>query len=255
MGLFCPEPVADRFCFIFGNKAAVFDYNLYRTALYLYPSRIPYLPINNNLADRYALLPSLSWCVLLGWIITALWYKRLTASRFSENFPQLIAMALLFLILASYSYMTYRQTFVWKNSVTLWEHTLRKYPNSNSANVNMAAILIDVGQYEAAKQLCYMAILEKPYDYIAISNMALAQMGLKDYKNAIHNFNVALYLNPDLINARIGLASCYLKTGEANQAYKFFRKITDSGDYRKAGFSGLLYSRQALAAWKIGKKG
>lgn len=212
------------------------------------------LPINNILQDRYALIPSLSWCVLLGWIITTLWYKRLSNSRFSENFPQLVAGALLLIVVISYSYMTFEQTNVWKNSFILWEHVLRKYPNSSSANVNMAAILIDAEQYEPAKQLCYMAIIEKPYDYLAISNMALAQMSLKEYKNAIHNYKIALDLKPDLINARIGLANCYLETGDIDKAYRLFKRITDNGDYSKASFGAFLYSRRALVAWKMGNK-
>lgn len=211
-------------------------------------------PINNILQDRYALIPSLSWCVLLGWIITTLWYKRLSNSRFSENFPQLVAGALLLIVVISYSYMTFEQTNVWKNSFILWEHVLRKYPNSSSANVNMAAILIDAEQYEPAKQLCYMAIIEKPYDYLAISNMALAQMSLKEYKNAIHNYKIALDLKPDLINARIGLANCYLETGDIDKAYRLFQTITDNGDYSKASFGAFLYSRRALVAWKMGNK-
>jgi tetratricopeptide (TPR) repeat protein len=99
-----------------------------------------------------------------------------------------------------------------------------------------------------------MAIIEKPYDYFAISNMALAQMSLKEYKDAIHNFKIAIDMKPDLINAKIGLASCYLDTGDIQKAYDLFKSITDGGNYSKAGFGALLYSRQALASWKMGKK-
>jgi len=211
-------------------------------------------PINNILQDRYALLPSLSWCVLAGWMITALWFKRLKGSRFSENFTQLIAAAIMIVIVASYSYMTFMQTFVWRNSAVLWEHVLKKYPNSSSANVNMSALLIDTGQYDTAIQLCFAAVIEKPYDYLAISNMALAQMGLHQYKDALHNFRVALDLKPDLANAKIGMATCYLKMSEYEKAYEILNPLVSRGEFIKAGFSDLLYTRSAYVSWKTGRK-
>jgi protein O-mannosyl-transferase len=213
-----------------------------------------FFPINNILADRYAMIPSLSWCVLLGWILSTLWNKRLANSRLSADFPRLVAVVIMFAIMISYSYMTYSQTFVWRNSAVLWEHTLRKYPNSSSANDNMAAVLINSGEYNLAIKLCLNAILDKPYDYIAISNMAFAQMRMKDYKNSIYNYKVALNFKPDLTNAEIGLANCYLETNDIKNAYNLLKKITDNGDFSKVSFGALLYSKCALASWKMGKK-
>ncbi len=211
------------------------------------------IPINQILTDRYAFMPSLSWCVLLGWVIMFLWYKKFADSRFSESFPKLAACALLFVIVASYSLMTINQTLVWRNSFTLWEHVLRKYPNSSSACVNMSAIMIDIGKYEEAKQLCVIAIKEKPYDYLAISNLALAQMYLRQYQDAAKNFERALHYMPDMFSPRVYLGISNLRIGEYKRAYDILKEIVSKGDYSKTRYSCLIYPNLAYAALKLGK--
>jgi len=213
-----------------------------------------FFPISQIMADRYALLPSLAWCMLLGYGLARLWHLRLTSGRFSPEFPLLISFALLAVVVFSYSWMTFRQNDMWQNSQTLWEDTLAKYPNSSPANVNLAAVYLAQQRFPEVQELCIAAIKEKPYDYLAISNLALAQMMMGQYDHAINNYRQALKLKPDLEKASKGLAHAYWFAGDYEEAYKAFselfsRRLVGGGD----AVSQYL-QRLGFTAWKTGRR-
>lgn len=212
-------------------------------------------PISQTLADRYAFLSSLSWCVLLGYALTMLWQKRINLKKLSPNLPALAAFAIFTMIVFAYSYMTYRQTLIWRNSQVLWENTIARFPNSNSANVNLSVIYIGQGRYDAAQELCVNAIKNLPYDYFAISNLALAQMLMGQYDNAIHNYKEALKLRPDMDRAKMGLANCFWQKGDWKTSCNIYLKLLKSGfDLKSSGHAGLVLSRLSFAANKLGNK-
>ncbi len=211
-------------------------------------------PISQIMADRYALLPSLSWSVLLGYGLSRLWRLRLDSGRFSPEFPLLVSVALLGVIVLSYSFMTFRQNDIWQDSQTLWEDTLAKYPNSSPANVNLSAIYLAQQRFPEVQDLCITAIKAKPYDYLAISNLALAQMMMGQYGHAINNYRQALKLKPDLSKARKGLAYSYWYAGDYEHAYPAFADLFARGLVGGKDSVAQYYHRIGFSAWKVGKR-
>jgi tetratricopeptide (TPR) repeat protein len=213
-----------------------------------------FFPIAQIMADRYALLSSLSWCVLLGFLLMKLWTWRFRPGRFSPDFPRAIAVALVSLVICFYGYMTWYQNNIWQNSQTLWEDTLAKYPRSSPANVNLAAIYLMQMRFSDVQELCLAAIRSKPYDYLAISNLALAQLMMDQYDNAINNYLQALKLKPDLEKARLGLAQAYWFSGRYEKAYILSMDLLSRGVIREGeNYVAYLY-RAGYAAWKTGRK-
>lgn len=210
-------------------------------------------PISQILADRYALLPSLSWSVLIGYLLMRLWCFRPEHGPFSKQFPMALAIGLFSFTTLCYAYMTFRQNDIWQNSQTLWEDTLAKYPNSSPANVNLAAIYIHQGRYREVQELCITAIKALPYDYLAISNLALAQMMMKQYDNAIHNYTQALVLKPDLREARMGLANAYWEKGDYPKAYQMYTGLFRDNTPMKPHYRDSSLYRLGHASWKLGK--
>lgn len=211
-------------------------------------------PISQVLTDRYALLPSLSWCVLLGYLLTRLWHAKIRLGVLSPNFFTALAVGLFCFITLFYAYMTFRQNDVWQNSQTLWEDTLAKYPSSSPANVNLAAIYIKQGRYADAQRLAIEAIKALPYDYLAISNLALTQIMMKQYDNAINNYHQALKLKPDLDEARMGLAYAYWEKGDYAKAYETYRVLHLEHKTGSPAHRDTMYYRLGYAAWKLGRK-
>ena len=212
------------------------------------------IPISQIMADRYALIPSVSWCVLFGFLVSALWDKRLAYRLVSPDLPRLLAVAVLSVVVLSYASMSIRQNTIWRSSERLWENTVAHYPDSSPGNVNLAVIYINQGRYQAAQELCLNAIMALPYDYLAISNLALAQMLMGQYDNAIQNYRMALKLKPDLMKARLGLANAYWSKGDlANASSIYASTLQTNPNLEKTSYGGLILARLGYAAWKAGK--
>ena len=211
-------------------------------------------PISQFMTDRYALLPSLSWCMLLGYLLTKLWHLKLKHSFLSRRFPMALAIGLFCFVTLFYAYMTFRQGSIWRNSQTLWEDTLAKYPNSSPANVNLAAIYIHQGRFPEVQELCLRAIKALPYDYLAISNLALAQMMMKQYDNAINNYKQALKLKPDLPEARMGLAYAYFGNRDYKDTYEMYTRLFHDNVTGSPHYMMNAYYQLGFSAWKIGRK-
>ncbi|HOI05775.1 MAG TPA: tetratricopeptide repeat protein [Deltaproteobacteria bacterium] len=211
-------------------------------------------PISQTLADRYALLPSLMWCVLLGYGFARLWIFRPAASRFSPEFPTLIAASVFSVLVVFYGFMTFHQNDVWKDAQSLWEDTLAKYPTSSPGNVNLSAIYLGQGRFKEVQELCITAIKQRPYDYLAISNLALAQMMMGQYDNAIHNYRQALALKPELPKSKLGLAFAYWLKKDYASSYAVYAEALEKGWGWGTSDYPLYHYRAGYAAWKSGKR-
>ncbi len=211
-------------------------------------------PISQTMADRYALLPSLAWCAMLGYLVNMLWEFHPQSSIFSRDFPALLGISMFLTICLAYGAMTVRQNDIWQNSVTLWEDTLAKYPNSSPANVNLSVIYISQGKYKEAQDLCIRAIKELPYDYLAINNLALAQMMMGQYDNAIHNYREALKLKPSLLKAKLGLANALWYKKDYKEVYRLYSDCLKSYHLARTSYLAFIYFRQGVCAFKLGMK-
>ena len=154
----------------------------------------------------------------------------------------------------SYSYMTHRQNDIWQNSQALWEDTLAKYPDSSPANVNLSAIYLGQGRFKDVQELCIAAIKAKPYDYLAISNLALAQLMMKQYDNSINNYHQALKLKQDLPKAKMGLAIAYWEIRDYEKASELYLEMLRQGHVINTLQAAQYYYRLGYASWKLNRE-
>ena len=100
--------------FAFMKKRFLITFFIIWFYVFLFPiSHI--FPIFQKLADRYAMMSSLSWCVLLGFIITWLWSLKINTLKLPKYSSRLLASILLLVIGLTYSAMTIRQNSFWQN--------------------------------------------------------------------------------------------------------------------------------------------
>lgn len=161
---------------------------------------------------------------------------------------------MLFFLLLIYGLMTLTQNMVWLNSQTLWENTLKVAPTSGSANVNLSVIYIDQGRLKEAENLCITAIKRLPYDYLAISNLALAQLMQGQYDNALNNYEQALKLKPDLIKARLGRERAAWLKGDWALAYELETELIEDYGAGGAEQAPVVWQHRGLAAIRLGRE-
>ena len=193
---------------------------------WFYLQLLPYaniIPISTILADRYALLASFSYTLLVG--IGFTWFMFLEHERFTKEFFKVLGVAIFILLTAGYSYMTIKQNRVWHDTRTLWMDAYEKYPHAPAAQHGAALVFMKMGAYEMAKNILSETIKIQPYDYLAHNNLGICYFHLKDYKNALKEYKEALYFDPNNVKAKINLAMLYTAMGQYDKAEGVYREL------------------------------
>ena len=172
------------------------------------------------MADRYAYTPLIGIFVMIVWRVS----EAADARSFFLNGRIAVASVVL-LILAS---LTRRQVGFWRDSITLWTHTLAVTQNNMVAEDNLGTALMDAGRDEDAITRFRNAIRIKPTEPKA--HMALGALLQKqgDTSQAVEEFKTALPLTrdpEDLLAIYTDLAVAYQRSGDYAAASEGFQKI------------------------------
>jgi len=140
--------------------------------------------------DRYSLIVSASWSVLL-----AAWLADPGTRTLLRNG----AVVLSFIVIGTLGLMTFRQTCIWNDSVSLFEHmilTLGDDPQSIDPHCRLGAFLARQGQADKAIRHFEHAVELNPG--CADAHLFLAQLlaGQKRYDEAIAEYRKALKIDP-----------------------------------------------------------
>jgi tetratricopeptide (TPR) repeat protein len=196
-----------------------------------------------SMADRFSYVPSIGLAIMAVWGVAAL-QPRLQ-ERFGERAARLgieIASVVGIYVLAV---VGQQQVGVWKDSQTLWRHTLEVVPDNFMAHNNLAVVLSAAGELDEAEfHAREAARLNPTYPPARINyGNALARRG--DYDGALENFSAALSRQSDSVTANYntGLALAYLgRTADAERYYR--RTLELDPGYAMAHYSlGALLTR------------
>jgi len=231
-------------------------------------------------ADRYTYLSCLGWALLGG--ATLVYGLGKLERRKSIALSAMAGLALLAL-----GALTWKQTLVWRDSETLWQHVLSVSENSifksSFAHYNLGAIRAGrgeldeaVGYYRRSLEL-YPAYPKAHYDLaIALSRQGKLEEALEQYHRtielapnhfkahinlgtllarqgkfpeAIDHYRQALKIEPDSANAHFNLGVAMAAQGEMKEAIVYFRRaLRIQPDFAEA------HEMLAMALIQVGRK-
>ncbi len=161
------------------------------------------IPLPGMFADRFLLLPSLGWVIVLGIIL----YK---IGNFSIDSPlswkatAAPAKFIFLTIMIGYSLLTFSRNMDWKNYLTLFRKDINYVSNSSQAH-NLLAIRLMKTSFDTN---------------IESEQMALRQEGLQHFKEAVRIY-------PNFFNANYDLARTYLLLNQPDSAVGFLKKTVE----------------------------
>jgi tetratricopeptide (TPR) repeat protein len=184
------------------------------------------------MADSYAYLPLVGIFCMVVWGIS---------DAINRNAGRRSAATLAVLVLLVFGVLTYRQIGFWRNSETLWNHTLQVTQSNFVAHDSLAEFQLKQGRFaeacshfQAAANIftddmpaqeglavCaqarndnreaiarYNTVLRRAIEpsirATAFANLGSIYRGLGDYRRAKEGYDSALHINPDLPIALIG---------------------------------------------------
>lgn len=176
-------------------------------------------------ADRYTYLPHIGLYVALTWAsadLMASWPRRREVASFA-------ATALIALLI----WWAWKQTGYWKNSETLWTHTLAVTSGNSVAHNNLGLLRMQEGRPDDAIAHYREALKirseraetrNNPGNALIYNNLGNAMLlkGLPD--QAIRYYNKALGIRPDYGDGHYNLGCALLKKGDMDEAIAEWKK-------------------------------
>lgn len=187
----------------------------------------------NTVADRFMYLPGLGLCLLLGLGVEQLWKK-----CNGKNLARGMVVAGFVVLAAAFSHKTFRQCYVWRDSMSLWRHDLKYYPDEPLALNNFAIVLGKTKEFQDA---------QKEYKQVTRSGLAEVQKGLapevvakiRKVDHLIGLYQRAIKVEPGYMDAYYNLGDQYARVGRFPDAVEAYMKALEIDPKFKDAHCGL----------------
>lgn len=182
---------------------------------------------SQTMADRYTYIPLIGIFIMLTWGL----------SRLVNNKAVLIILAAATVL--AFSIVSWIQTNHWKNSITLFEHTLAVDSDNPMIHNNLGVSYTAVGGYDQAIIHYKEATRLRPDYGDAYFNLGLALFRTGQYADATAQFRKSLAIDPDSLKSHLYLGLASVEAGDRESALKEY-EILNALDKKTAE---ILYSR------------
>ena len=189
-----------------------------------------------SMADRYTYLSSIGVAVMAAWGIPYLFPSRVMRKRIL--FP---AAMVVFAVLAA---MTWRQCGYWKNSITLYQHTLSITKNNSMIHNNLGLALYDEGKFREAVDHFSETIHRVPDNADAYFNRGNAYAMLGRHQLAVNDYKEVIRMMPDNAAACTGIGNIYAGLKKYQTAIGYYSEAIR----QQPGYAGAYYNRGAVYA-------
>jgi len=173
----------------------------------------------HHIADRYTYIPLTGIFVIIAWGLSLL-FKKL---RWGDD-GLVIATIVLIVIMIP---LTVKQLTYWKNSETLFTHTLAVTTDNWVAQNNLALVYLYDGRINKAIEHFKESIKAKPSYTLAYMNLGVAYLNSKQYQLAEETFKWVFAFQPDNETAHYNLGLVYLDSGRHDLVMQQHKKLVE----------------------------
>ncbi len=195
------------------------------------------IPIGILIADRLLYLPSIGFSVVLALPLAA-------AGREKYRLMSMFLIAIIVL----FSMITIKRNTDWRNDITLWENTIKRFPGNYVAHNNIGALYYLRDRYDDAI-IEYNRVLDIKPDYVeAWNNLGFAYKKKGQLEKAVDMYKKAIEIKHEYSPAYNGLGYLYYEIGEYDKAEKWYRKAIETDPELEEAYNnlGLLYQNKKI---------
>ena len=174
---------------------------------------------NQGWADRYTYLPQLGLYVIVAWGARELCGE--------GRGRRIVLPAAASLVLTALLIVARVQTRYWRDSVSLWTHTLACTSVNCYAWNNLGAALSQQGKWPEAVPCFERALQINPDSAEVHNNLGIALSRQEKWDEAIQHYQRAVQLAPDYVAAVCNLGFALGKQGRWNEAVRCFERAVE----------------------------
>ncbi len=192
-----------------------------------------------SMADRYTYIPSIGIFLALAWGAADLVARyRLSVARVATVFIAL---------LVTLGLAAWHQVQYWRNSGTMFAHTLSVTSTNPLIEFNYGVVLATEGQHEKAVAHFEKALDIMPKHFVALVDMGISQASLGKLDRAMEYYNRALAIDPRAAELRLKMSNVLGQQGKNDEAIAVLLKAVELDTTKSAVLRsnlGFLYLRQ-----------
>jgi len=173
------------------------------------------------MADRYSYIPLIGLFIMVAWGFPSLIKNSEIKKRFL--FPAGIS------VLAIMAVLTWQQCSNWKNTITLYKHTLQVTKNNFMIHNSLGWNLFAEGKIEEAIDHYNKALQITPNNLTSYDRRGMAYATLGQYQRAIEDFTEAIRLQPKFAQAYNNRASVRIMQGNDSLCCSDAQKACELG--------------------------
>ena len=197
------------------------------------------------IADRYTYIPLIGLFIAITWGAADLgpdWQRGQRGDRAASpqhSFAQSPILLVPILIVLVFSGLTFRQVGFWRDSMTLFTHTLRVTAPSATAHTNLGVSYSGRGELDEAIRHYEKALEINPTHVNALYNRGNAYLRKRMYDEAIQDYVAALETKPDSPEALTNLGKAYSDMRRYEESEASYRRALESNSEYVPALTGL----------------
>jgi Tfp pilus assembly protein PilF len=199
-----------------------------------------------SMADRYTYVPYFGLFIMLVWGVWEI-FERLKLDK-------KIVAAVVAIVLLALSVLCFKQVSYWRNSETLYSHTLAAGQGNFIIKLNYCNHLMRENRMEEAERYCLDSIAENPNFVDSYNTLGVIGVKTGKLENAVANFQKSLAINPNDAVVYTNLAAPLAMLGKPEEAEQNINKAAEL--YKKSGAPPAILNNvySSLAAAFAGQK-
>jgi tetratricopeptide (TPR) repeat protein len=171
------------------------------------------------MADRYTYLTQIGLYAAIAWGA-----MHLAGSRPDRRWA---FAAVATLLVTGLMACAWQQASCWRDSETLWTHTLACTSQNSTAHTNLGLALVHREQVDEAMAHFRMALEIEPDFVQAHNNLGKTLAGRGQVDEAITHYRQALEINPDEVKVHVNLGDALAGRGQVDEAMAHYRKALE----------------------------
>jgi len=195
-------------------------------------------PVTGIVAERFLFFASIGFCIFVVHLLFTFLNRKQDAPTLKAATPAF--KGVLLLLLLGYSVFTISRNAEWKNRITLYEHDVRKRPESVPLNLLYSMEILSnlnrpnyflteqnkMSYIEKATASLNNVLKVDAENVTALHNLGFIRQNVyKDFQAAIPYYEKALKGDSTRFESQFNLAYCYYMTGRAEEAEKLVMKL------------------------------
>ena len=171
------------------------------------------------MADRYFYIPSIGLFIAIVFGVASIAQTR--------GIARSLSVATIAMVLLVFATLTNAQIHRWRDSITLFQHTLAVTPPNFPIEYNLAHVLGEEGRYDEAAAHFQKALEIKPDFFDALLNMGVTRAQQGQTGEAIEYFQRAIAVQPDSAKAHAELGVAMARQNRTDVAFEELSKALE----------------------------